>query len=80
MKLYTFQGRCNLSGKRVRLAREQAGLSQEQLAAKLQVEEINVTQKAISRLETGLRVVPDYELPALAKVLQVSVLWLLDME
>ncbi len=80
MKLYTYQGRCNRSGERVRLARERAGLSQEQLAAKLQVEEINVTQKAISRVETGVRVIPDYELPALAKVLQVSVPWLLDLE
>lgn len=80
MKLYAFQGRCNLAGERVRQARERAGLSQEQLAAKLQVEEINVTQKAISRMETGLRVIPDYELPALARVLQVGVLWLLDLE
>lgn len=80
MKLYAYKGKCNLSGERIRLARERAGWSQEQLAAKLQVEDINVTQKAVSRMETGIRVIPDYELPALAKVLQVSILWLLAQE
>jgi len=37
MKIYTYQGRCNLAGERVRQAREAAGLSQEQLAARLQL-------------------------------------------
>lgn len=63
MKLYKFENeRCNASGPQIKRFREQAGMSQEELAAKLQLIGLNVNQKAISRIETGDRVVPDYEL------------------
>lgn len=78
MKIYAYQGRCNLAGVRVREAREAAGLSQEQLAARLQLLGLEITQKSISRVETGLRVLPDYELKFFADALQTSVLWLLS--
>ena len=77
MKLLAMDGKCNICGERVRLAREQRGLSQEALAAKIQLEGHALTQKAISRIETGGRVVPDYEIPLLAKALDVDPLWLL---
>jgi len=77
MKLYSYQGRCNISGERIREAREAAELSQEQLAARLQLLGLEITQKSISRIETGLRVVPDYELQFFAKALNKSVLWLI---
>lgn len=80
MKLLKLNGKCNACGTRVRQAREKAGLSQEQLAAKVQLERHSLTQKAISRIEIGARVVPDFELPLLAGALNVSVLWLLGME
>lgn len=35
---------------------------------------------SISRVEIGTRFVPDYEIPIFAKVLGVSVLWLLGIE
>ena len=54
------------------------GISQEKLAAKLQLLGIDVTQKSVSRIETGDRVVADYELLALAKALDVSVEYLLN--
>ena len=78
MKIYKFNGKCNVSGARVRLEREKAGISQEKLAAKLQLLGIDVTQKSVSRIETGDRVVADYELLALAKALDVSVEYLLN--
>ena len=53
-------------------------LSQDQLAARMQVEGVPLTQKAISRIETGERVVADYELMLLAKALNTSVMVLLD--
>ena len=59
MKIYRPNGRCNIAGYSVRIAREKAGLSQEELAAKIQLEGINITQKAISRIETGDRVVAE---------------------
>ena len=80
MKISRPDGRCNVSGDRVKAARERAGLSQEQLAAKLQLAGLSITQKAISRIETGDRVVADYELEYLAGALGVSVYHLLGIE
>ena len=80
MKISRPDGRCNVSGDRVTAARERAGLSQEQLAAKLQLAGLSITQKAISRIETGDRVVADYELEYLAGALGVSVYHLLGIE
>ncbi len=77
MRLLAVEGKCNICGDRVRIAREKASLSQEALAAKIQLKGHSLTQKAISRIETGLRVVPDYEIPILADALGVDPLWLL---
>ena len=58
MKLYKYKnGKCNISGKNIRNFREAAKLSQEQLAARIQLAGLNLNQKAISRIETGDRVV-----------------------
>lgn len=75
MRLYTLGDRFNLCGERVREARMRMGWSQEELAARLQL-----GQMAVSRIETGKRVVPDFELPILAEVLRVSTDWLLGKE
>ncbi|HJD48161.1 MAG TPA: helix-turn-helix domain-containing protein [Candidatus Mediterraneibacter norfolkensis] len=81
MKLYKYKdGKCNVSGSRIRDLRELANLSQEQLAAKIQLEGLNLNQKAISRIETGDRVVPDFELLYFSAVLNVSVQSLLNLE
>ena len=80
MRIDKVNGNCNICGTRVREARERAGLSQEQLAAKIQLFGHPLTQKAISCIETGFRIVPDFELPLFAEVLNVSVLWLLGLE
>lgn len=77
MKIYRPNGKCNISGTRVRQAREQAGLSQEQLAGRIQLAGLSLTQKAISRIETGDRVVADYELHYLSNALGVSIPFLL---
>lgn len=81
MKLYRYKdGKCNASGSRIRELREAAGLSQEQLAAKIQLAGLNLNQKAISRIETGERVVPDFELLYFSEALCVPVCSLLDEE
>ena len=64
----------------MRQTRERENLSQEQLAAKLQLAGLNITQKAVSRMETGKRVIADYELPYLADVLDVTIYYLLGTE
>ena len=63
----------------MRLARERCGLSQEELAAKIQLNGHSLTQKAISRIEMGLRIVPDFEIPLLASALNVDPLWLIGL-
>lgn len=80
MRLYTLDGKCNLSGERIREARMQAGMSQEQLAVKLQLVGLQMGQMAVSRIETGKRLVPDFELPLIAEVLGVTTDWLLGKE
>lgn len=77
MKIYDYEGKSNASGDRVRIAREKTGITQSQLAARLQVEGIQLNQKAISRIETGERVIADYEVIYLAKALNVDPKWLL---
>lgn len=64
----------------MRSCREAAGLSQEQLAAKLQLAGLNLGQKAISRIETGERIVADFELEYLADALGVTIYHLLGKE
>lgn len=39
-----------------------------------------MTQRAVSRIETGLRIVLDYEIPFFADALEVSPLWLLGLD
>lgn len=80
MKIYRPYGRCNISGERVRAARERAGISQERLAYKIQIAGLDITQKAISRIETGDRIVADYELEYLADAIGVTIYYLLGKE
>lgn len=80
MRLYIPGDRFNLCGERVREARTRTGWSQEQLAAKLQLSGLQIGQMAVSRIETGKRVVPDFELPIIAEVLSVTTGWLLGKE
>lgn len=80
MKIYDYEGKKNISGDRIREARVVQRLRQEDLAAKLQIAGVNMERDSISRIEIGTRFVSDFELKVFAKVLGVSVLWLLDIE
>ena len=80
MRLYTLDGKCNISGERIKSARAKAKLTQDQLAARLQVAGLQMGQMAISRIESGKRLVPDFELPIIAEALNVSTDWLLGIE
>ena len=79
MKIYDFNGKKNICGEKVKQARKKHGLSQENLAARLQVEGINIERDSVSRIEIGTRFVADYELAALCKVLNVSPEYLLGI-
>ena len=80
MKIYDFHGKKNVSGDRIREARLKRRLTQEDLAAKLQIEGVIMERDSVSRMEIGTRFVTDYELMVLSKVLGVSLKWLVGME
>lgn len=80
MKIYDYNGRKNLCGQRVREARTRLHMTQGDLAIQLQLAGVVIERDCISRIEIGTRFVADYELRALARILKVSVLWLLEME
>ena len=80
MKIYDYNGRKNICGQRIHETRCSLRLTQSDLAAKLQVEGINIERDSISRIEIGTRFVADYELREISKILKVSVNWLLGLE
>lgn len=68
----------NISGPRIKLARERLGWNQMQLAKALQVKfEIKLKQSDISEIEQQKRGVKDFELDAISRLLEVSPEWLL---
>lgn len=76
MKIYEYNGKTNISGDRIHQARTAQRMSQEVLAAKLQLAGLSIGREAVSRIETGLRFVTDYELVIFARVLGVTIEWL----
>ena len=80
MKIYDYNGKKNICGDRVHEARCKLRLTQSDLAAQLQIAGIIIERDSISRIEIGTRFVADYELREIAKILNVSVNWLLDIE
>lgn len=80
MKIYGYQGKKNICGDRLREARVVKRLRQEDLAAKIQIEGVIMERDSISRIEIRTRFVSDYELKVFAKVLGVSVNWLLGID
>ena len=80
MKIYDYDGKKNICGERVHEARRRQRLTQTDLAARLQVAGIIIERDSVSRIEIGTRFVADYELREIARILNVSVNWLLGME
>lgn len=62
----------NMISERLRVLRKRSGLSQEELAARMQLLGVDITQPLISKIEHNLRFVKDYELVCLCRILQVS--------
>ena len=70
MKIYTYEGKANISGDRIHQARTAQRMSQDALAAKLQLAGLSIGREA------GLRFVTDYERVIFARVLGVTIEWL----
>ncbi len=68
----------NISGPRIKQARERMGWDQIELAAALEVDfQIKLDQSDISEIERQKRGVKDFELDAVSRLLGVSPEWLL---
>lgn len=72
MRKFLYEGARNVSGERIREQRLKRRLSQSALAAKMQTEGAVIDQDAISRIESGSRLVTDYELLVLTRIFGVS--------
>lgn len=72
----------NIVGTRVRHARKSAKppITQNDLVACLQLQNMSIDQSGLSKLENGQRPISDIEVLALARALKVSPEWLLDAE
>lgn len=72
MKKITFFDNKNMIHDRLRYYRKLRGLTQEQVVARLQTMNVNMDQQALSRIEQDRRIVTDYELACLCRVLDVT--------
>lgn len=59
----------NIIGKRIKEIREHKGITQDQLAARLNTQGINVDRPMVSRIESQTRYLLDYEIKAIAVAL-----------
>ena len=71
-------GEKNLISSRLIELRRQQGISQRDLAHKLQLAGYDMDKNVITRIETNKRYVTDIELRALSQVLGVSYAYLID--
>ena len=70
----------NIVGARIEMKRKELGMKQKDFLARLQVEGMDINASALSKLEGQVRGVFDYELVIIARVLGVSLSWLLGIE
>ena len=80
MKIYDYDGAKNLCGDRIRQARVVKRLTQGDLTAQMQLTGVRIEREAISKIESGERFVADYELVNFARVLGVTMEWLVGEE
>ncbi|MBR1885663.1 MAG: helix-turn-helix transcriptional regulator [Schwartzia sp.] len=76
----TASGANNICGRNVYRFRKDLGISQRELADRLQIQGLDVDKNAIQRIEAGKRFVTDIELLSLAAVFAKSVDALLGVE
>ena len=71
MKKILFEDNKNVIGRNLKLARVQAGLTQGQLAARMQTLGVNLDQQMLSKIENNARFVTDYELGCFCRALDL---------
>jgi transcriptional regulator with XRE-family HTH domain len=66
-------GNRNIIGKKINLIRKQKEITQEQLAARLNVQGIEIDRPMISKIEIQTREILDYEIKGIATALGVTI-------
>lgn len=77
-KPLSLHGEKNLISQRLIALRKEHGLSQRDLAQKLQLAGYDMDRNVITRIETNQRYVTDIELKALAEALETTYSYLID--
>ena len=72
MKKIIYGENKNLIHKSLREIRIKNGLTQGQLSAKMQTMNINIDQQMISKIESNMRMVTDYEFACFCRILNVE--------
>lgn len=67
-------------GQNIRTLREKTGMTQEMLAAKLQLEGCDITRSAVAKIEVGQRHIYPDEIYLIKKILNVSYDEIFDIE
>lgn len=80
MKIIIDSKERNVAGTRVKIARLEKKLTQQELSAKLETLAVYIDRASISKIEQRKRILTDIELIAIAKVLDVSINWLLGQD
>lgn len=62
----------NILGSSIKYLRKKSGITQEDLAARLQVNDIQLDRPMISKIENQTRELLDYEILAIANVLKID--------
>lgn len=72
-----YNDKLNIVGETLRKIRNEKGISFEKLSNQLLLKGVNIPVTSLHRIENNQRTVRDYELCAIAKVLEINVLDLL---
>lgn len=80
MKIYWYNESKNIIGSKIKELRKANGMTQKELATKLQLLGYDFSDLTILRIEQGSRFVPDYEVRILAEFFNISCDELLSMQ
>lgn len=72
MQRLSYKGRKNVIAMSLRLMRVRKRVTQQELAARMQVLGVSIDQQAISNIENDNRIVTDYELVCFCKALRCT--------
>lgn len=78
MKKIEFYEKKNIIAERLKEARKERRITQSELAARLQVLNVNIDQQMISKIEKNDRQVTDYEVACICECLKIEPAWLLQ--